>query len=96
MVCVATESDDVVNVACPEAMATFVAKVLAPSVNVTVPVGVPVAGGTAATVAVKVTVWPNTDGLTVEVTVVLLAAEPTTWGDAESSPVPVRNLVSPE
>ena len=33
------------------------------SVNVTVPVGVPVPGATADTVAVNVTDWPDTDGL---------------------------------
>ena len=34
---------------------------LPPSLNVTVPPGVPAAGPTADTVAVKVTDWPNTD-----------------------------------
>src|SRR5215831_9786716 len=42
-----------------------------PSLNVTVPVGVPAPGATALTVAVNVTVWPNTDGLADEVTVVV-------------------------
>ena len=36
---------------------------VAPSKNWTVPVGVPAAGLVAFTVAVKVTGWPNTDGL---------------------------------
>jgi hypothetical protein len=31
-------------------------------VNVTVPVGIPEPGALAVTVAVNVTVWPNTDG----------------------------------
>src|SRR5262249_12215839 len=35
-----------------------------PSWNVTVPVGVPAPGATAATVAVKVTAWPGTAGVT--------------------------------
>ncbi len=35
----------------------------APSLNVTVPVGVPAPGATAATVVVKVIDWPKTDGL---------------------------------
>ena len=41
---------------------------VAPSRNVTVPVGVP-----PATVAVKVTDWPEIDGLALEVTVVVVA-----------------------
>src|SRR2546426_865349 len=40
--------------------------------KVTVPVGVPLKGNTALTVAVKKTVWPNTDGLGKELIVVLL------------------------
>ena len=38
--------------------------------NVTVPAGVPDPGGAAETVAVKITGWPNTEGLTDELTVV--------------------------
>ena len=41
------------------------------TLNVTVPVGVPAAGLTALTVTVSVTVWPKTDGLSDETTVVL-------------------------
>src|SRR5262249_57923936 len=41
-----------------------------PSRKVTVPVGVPVPGATGATVALKVTRWPKTEGLAEEVTVV--------------------------
>src|SRR5207244_658538 len=40
--------------------------------NVTVPVGVPAPGATAATVAVKVTAWPNTVGLGDAATVMAL------------------------
>jgi hypothetical protein len=58
------------NVALPELKAT-IPSVVAPSRKVTVPVGVPEAGGTALTVAVNVTVCPNTDGFTDEVTVVI-------------------------
>ena len=86
----------VVNVACPEVMVTLAARVVAPSVKVTVPLGVPAPGATAATVAMKVTVWPNTDGLGDELTVVLLEALFTTWGEAESVPELVRKLPSPE
>jgi hypothetical protein len=38
------------------------------------PVGVPVPGVTAATMAVKVTAWPDTVGLAEEVSVVAVAA----------------------
>ena len=55
---------------------------VAPFLNVTVPVGVPVPGATAATVAVKVTDCPNTDGLCDETTVVELAALFTVWASA--------------
>ena len=44
IVWVATESDEVVNVACPDVMATVAARVTAPSVKVTLPVGVPRSG----------------------------------------------------
>src|ERR1043166_6171521 len=40
----------------------------------TVPVGVPVPGATAATVAVRMTGWPNTDGLGDETSVVVESA----------------------
>jgi hypothetical protein len=96
MVCVATLKEDVVKVAWPLAMVTLAARVVAPSVKVTVPVGVPAPGATAATVAMKVTTWPNTDGLGAELTVVLLEALFTTWGLAESLPELVRKLLSPE
>ena len=83
----ATDSDEVVKVAWAEPLrATLAANVLAPSVKVTVPVGVPAPGATAATVAVKVTVWPNTDAFGAELTVVLLEASLTTWGEVESLP----------
>ena len=95
-VCVATLKEDVVKVAWPLAMVTLAARVVAPSVKVTVPLGVPAPGATAATVAVKVTAWPNTDGLGVELTVVLLEALLTTWGEAESLPELVEKLPSPE
>ena len=48
--------------------------VAAPSLKVTVPVAVPLPGGAAATVAVKVTDWPNFEGLTEEASVVVVAA----------------------
>ena len=42
--------------------------------RVTVPVGVPPLGATAATVAVKITGWPYTEGLTEEARVVAVSA----------------------
>jgi hypothetical protein len=59
-------SDEVDNVAVPP-VNVAVPNVVAESKNVTVPLGVPVP---AVTVAVKVTDWPNTDGLSELVTVV--------------------------
>ena len=50
---------EVVNVACPEAFKTADPIAVAPSMNVTLPVGTPPSGGTALTVAVKVTGCPS-------------------------------------
>ena len=74
MECPATESDDVANVACPAPFSVPVPIVVAPSLNVTVPVAVPEPGETAATVAVNVTDWPKTEGFWEEVTVVVVPA----------------------
>ena len=71
-------SEEMANVALPE-LKVAVPSVEAPSRNVTVPVGVPVPGETALTVAVNITDWPNTDGFTDEVTVVELLALLTVW-----------------
>jgi hypothetical protein len=49
-----------------------------PSRKLTVPVGVPEPGATTATVAVKVTDWPKTDGLTDDVRPVVVLALLTT------------------
>ena len=75
-------------------MATVAARVVAPCVKVTVPVGVPAPGATAATVAVKVTTCPKTEGLAVELTVVLVESLLTTCGEPESVPEPVLKLPS--
>jgi len=70
-----------------------VPRVVAPSLKVTVPVGVPEPGDAAATVAVKVTDWPNVLGFTLEVTAVVVPALLTTWDSAlEVEPV---KFVSP-
>src|ERR1051326_2182123 len=68
---VPTASAAVVNDAWP--LATGTADAVAPSWKVTVPLGVPAAE---LTVAVNVTLCPNTDGLGAELTVVLVALLP--------------------
>jgi hypothetical protein len=66
----------VLNAACPLPFtATFEASVVAPSVKVTVPVGMPAPD---VTVAVNVTDCPNVDGLGAELTEVEVAAAGTT------------------
>ena len=62
--------------------------------NCTVPVGVPAPGDTAVTVALKVTGWPNTEGLTEELTAVVLLALLTVW-PPESVPLLVLKPLSP-
>ena len=59
-----------------------------PSLNVTVPAGVPRPGELAVTMAVKVTDCPTTDGLAEEVTAVVVAVELTvkTWLLSEEPP----------
>jgi len=64
MECVPTAREAVVSVAMPEESSVPVPRLLAPSRNVTVPVGMP-AGEL--TVAVKVTGWPKTLGFAEEI-----------------------------
>ena len=71
--CDPTVSKEVLKVAWPE-LRVAVPNVAAPSLKVTVPVGVPVPGAVAVTVAVKVTDWPKTEGLTEEATAVVVLA----------------------
>jgi hypothetical protein len=52
-----TRSDEVVKVALPLASSFLVPRMVDAYLKVTVPVGVPAPGLTAATVAVKVTAW---------------------------------------
>ena len=68
---------------------------LPPSRNVTDPVGVPVPGATAVTVAVNVTDWPKTEGFSDEVTAVAVLALLTTCGFPVSEPVLPLKLGSP-
>ena len=62
----------------------LVARGVAPSLKVTVPLGVPEPGAAALTVAVKVTDWPKTDGLVEEVSVVVELAGLTVWVSGEA------------
>src|SRR5690242_14105706 len=97
MVWLVTERAEVVKVAWAEPLrVTLLARVAAPSRKLTVPLGVPDPGALAATVAVKVTVCPKTDGLLVEVTVVVLGSVVRSAGEAESVPELARKFVSPE
>ena len=73
-----TVNDEVVKPAVPP-LNVAVPKVVAESRNVTVPPGVPAPGALAETVAVKVTDWPNTDGLALLVTIDVLASRFTVW-----------------
>ena len=92
--CDATLRALVLKVAWP-ALSVPVPKVAAPSLKVTVPVGVPLPGAEALTVAVKVTDWPETEGLAEEATVVVVLAALMVW--VRGAPVlslPLK-LVSP-
>jgi hypothetical protein len=87
-----TASKEVAKLALPELRAA-VPNVAAPSLKVTVPVGVPAPGPTADTVAVNVTACPNTDGFSDEVRVVELLALLTVW--VRAAEVLVLKLLSP-
>ena len=71
----------------------LVARAVAPSLKTTLPVGVPAPGATALTVAVKVTDWPNTDGLAEEARATALLAWLTVW--VTTAEVLVLKLPSP-
>ncbi len=92
--CDATLSPLVTKVACPPLRVPV--PMTAPlSLKVTVPLGVPLPGATAFTVAVKVTAWPDTEGLAEEPTAVVVAAALTVWvSDAPVLSLPVK-LLSP-
>jgi len=68
--CAPTAREAVVSVAMPEESSAPVPRLVAPSRNVTVPVGVP-AGEL--TVAVKVTGWPKTLGFAEEIDATVVA-----------------------
>lgn len=70
-----------------------VPKVVAPSLNVTVPVGVPLPGDVTEIVAVKVTDWPITEGFTDDESETAVSALFTVCGKAELV-LPLK-LISP-
>src|SRR5712692_3051548 len=72
MVWLPTLKLDVTKAAIPLPSRVTVASVVVPSLKVTLPCAVPLAGGTGTTAAVMVTVCPKTDGLAEELSVVLL------------------------
>ena len=86
------ESAFVAKVACPDPFSAPVPNVPAPSLKVTVPVGVP--AKVLVTVAVKVTDWPRVDGFKDETTAVLVVA-PTTLDKSIAGDVETRKLPSP-
>ncbi len=76
--CAATDKELVLNVAWFP-LKVPVPMLVAPSLKVTVPVGAPTAGETTLMVAVKVTVWPKTEGLLELATVVVVLPLLTVW-----------------
>ena len=67
-----TPSAEVVKLTVVPELNDSVSRVVDPSMKLMDPVGVPAPGALAVTVAVKVTDWPNTMGLTEEVRAVLV------------------------
>ena len=88
-----TAKEDVLKVAIPLPFKVPVPSVLEPSLKVTVPVAVPAPGVVVATVAVKVTDCPKTDGFASDDNVVVVLALFTTWLTGEL--VLVSKLESP-
>jgi hypothetical protein len=67
-------SADVVKLATPEPSSIPAPSGVEPSMNITVPVGIPEPGALEVTVAVNVTDCPNTEGLAEEATSELVAS----------------------
>ena len=86
------ERVEVVKVAWPE-LRLVVAKVVAPSLKVTEPVGMPLPGELAVTMAVKVTDRLKTEGLAEEVRAVAVPSLLTVWVRVEE--VLALKLLSP-
>ena len=72
--CAPTDNVEVISVACPLESVCVPPNGVPLSKNCTVPVGVPLPGATAATVAVNVTLCPNTDGFAEDANVVVVFA----------------------
>lgn len=87
MLCEPALSEEVVKVACPEALSVPVPSVVAPSLNVTVPLGVPppLAG---VTVAVKITACPTVLGFGDDDSVVTVAR----WAHAVVGANPIAHI----
>src|SRR5215510_4574818 len=92
MVLLPSPNVEVLKEATPLLLRETWARMLLPCWKVTCPVGVPVPGGTAATVAVKVTDCPTLDGLGVELSVVDDALAWIYWTNDE---LPALKLESP-
>lgn len=92
--CEPTTRLDVLNVANPEALKVLVPRVVAPSLKATVPVGVPVPGGTTMTVAVKVSDCPISEGFADDTTAVDVGFAAIT-DCVKGADVLARKLVSP-
>ena len=93
--CEPTTKADVDKVAIP-AESVPVPSVVVPSLNVTIPVGVPVPE-VGATVAVKVTDWPNTDGSAEELRVVAVGVKGAVLTVSDTAvEVDVAKLASPK
>ena len=91
MVSVPTGSAVVLKLALPP-LRVAVPRTVVPTLNVTVPVGVPKPDELGATVAVKVTDWPNTEDVGAAVTEVVVLPELTV---SVVVPLLVVKLVSP-
>ena len=92
MVWVATDKPPVMKVAVPP-LKVAVPSAAELSLKVTIPVGVPEPGAFTVTIAVKVTGWPKTDGLLLELSVVVVGAWlPTCWSALDAL---VRKFPSP-
>ena len=91
--CVPTENELTTKVALPVVSIAAVPSAMVPSVNVTTPVGSAEVVPVAATVAVRVTLWPKTLGFGLAARVVALGALLTTCETPLD--VEVKKLLSP-
>lgn len=85
----------VMNAAWPKPLRVPVPIVLPPSLNVTVPEGMPEPGALAVTVAVNVTDWPKTVGMPDVTTTVVVLSWLTVW-PPDNVPALAEKIESPE